>query len=405
MNRKLIILLTVLIDVLGIGIIVPVLPFYVESFGASAFIVTLLFAVFSFFSFFSAPLLGALSDKIGRRPVLITSIASTALGWLVFAAATNIYWLFIGRIIDGLAAGNFPIAQSYLIDIAKDDKERSANLGLIGAIFGIGFIIGPLLGGALSQISITTPFWFVGGLAIFNTILAYFSLPETNLNKNKDKKISFSPFKPIIIAAKNANLRPSFIAWFLFGIAIAGQQSILSLYLAEAFNFNSFLISLVLGGTGIILVINQGVLLKKVWLKYFSEEKLIIYSIVILGISFLFTGIHLLLPLIIGLFLFSITHSVLRVSMTSQIARTSNNDEQGMILGVMSSVMSLSMIIGPLLAGSLFSINLSLPFWVSALVSFLAFIIIFCEQRKHLKIKKINEQDLEITEQKIELAS
>ena len=145
MNKKSIILLTVLIDVLGIGIIIPVLPFYVESFGASAFIVTMLFAVFSLFSFFSAPLLGAWSDRIGRRPVLIVSIASTALGWLVFAAATSIYWLFIGRIIDGLAAGNFPIAQSYLVDIAKTGKERTTNLGLIGAVFGIGLIVGPLL--------------------------------------------------------------------------------------------------------------------------------------------------------------------------------------------------------------------------------------------------------------------
>ncbi len=402
MSKKFIILLTVLIDVLGIGIIIPVLPFYVESFGASAFTVTLLFAIFSFFSFFSAPLLGSLSDKIGRRPVLIVSIASTALGWLVFAAATNIYWLFIGRIIDGLAAGNFPIAQSYLIDIAKDDKEKTVNLGLVGAIFGIGFIIGPLLGGALSQISITLPFWFVGGLAIFNTILAFLNLPETNLNRDKHIKVSFSPFKPLIMAAKNASLRPSFIAWFLFGLAIAGQQSILSLYLSEAFNFNSFLISLVLGGTGIILVINQGVLLKNIWLRYFSEEKLIIYFIAILGISFLFTGVHFILSLLIGLFLFSIAHSVLRISMTSKIAREGDKNEQGMVLGVLSSVMSLSMIIGPLLAGALFSIDLSLPLWGSAGFSFLAFLIILLEKKRNGK-EKINTHDLEIIEQKIEL--
>ena len=202
MSRKLIILLTVLIDVLGIGIIIPVLPFYVESFGASAFTVTLLFAIFSFFSFFSAPLLGALSDRVGRRPVLIISIASTALGWLVFAAAGNIYWLFIGRIIDGLAAGNFPIAQSYLVDIAKTDKEKTTNLGLIGAIFGIGLIVGPLLGGVLSQISLSLPFWFVGGLAAFNVVLAFFNLPETNKNKNKDKRISFKSFYSYLESAQ-----------------------------------------------------------------------------------------------------------------------------------------------------------------------------------------------------------
>lgn len=404
MSKKFIILLTVLIDVLGIGIIIPVLPFYVESFGVSAFVVTLLMAVFSFFSFFSAPVLGSLSDKIGRRPVLLASIASTALGWLVFAAAGNVFWLFIGRIIDGLAAGNFPIAQNYLMDIAKDDKERTSNLGLIGAVFGVGFIIGPLLGGVLSQISLTLPFWFVGCLAIFNVILAFFNLPETNKHKDNTKKVSINPLKPIIIASKNAKLRPGFIAWFLFGIAIAGQQSILSLYLSSAFNFNSFLISLVLGGTGIVLVINQAFLLKNVWLKHFQENKLTIFFVFILSISFVFLGIQILAALIFGTLLYSISQSIIRVTMTSQIAKHGDPKEQGLIMGVLSSVMSLSMIIGPILAGSLFGINISFPFWISALFSLLAFIIIFVQFKNDKKERIINEQELEITDQKIEFA-
>ena len=406
MNKKLIILLTVLIDVLGIGIIIPVLPFYVESFGASAFIVTLLFATFSLFSFFSAPLLGALSDRIGRRPVLIVSIASTAIGWLVFAAATNIYWLFFGRIIDGLAAGNFPIAQSYLLDIAKTDKERTTNLGLIGAIFGIGLIIGPLLGGVLSQISLSFPFWFVGGLALFNMIMALFSLPETNKNINKNQKISLNPFTPIIKSFSNADLRPRLIAWFLFGLALAGQQSILALYLANGFKFNSFLISLVMGGTGIILVLNQAIFLKKIWLKYFSEEKLIIFFLLTLSLGFFFMGISFLLTLMIGLFLLSVSQSILRVVMTSQITKNSNNQNQGMILGILSSVMSLSMIIGPILAGALFSIKINFPFWASACFGILAFIILFFENNKNKLLKnKIDNEDLEIAEQKIEFVS
>ncbi|MEI7620738.1 MAG: MFS transporter [Candidatus Falkowbacteria bacterium] len=402
MSKKFIILLTVLIDVLGIGIIIPVLPFYVESFGASAFIVTLLFAVFSFFSFFSAPFLGALSDKIGRRPVLIVSIASTALGWLIFAAATNIYWLFIGRIIDGLAAGNFPIAQSYLVDIAKTDKEKTTNLGLIGAIFGIGLIIGPLLGGLLSQISLSLPFWFVGVLAAFNMVLAFFNLPETNQNKSRDKKISLDPFRPIWKAISNPNLRPGFIAWFLFGLALAGKQSILSLYLAKGFNFSSLSISLVLGGMGIILVLNQVFLLKKVWLKYFSEDHLIIYFLLIISLGFLFMGISFLLSLILGLLLLSVAQSVLRVVMTSQITKKGDAKEQGMVLGVLSSVMSLSMIIGPILAGALFSMNISFPFWASALFSILAFGIIVADSHRKRKMRlKIDSQELEIAEQKI----
>ncbi|MEI6835780.1 MAG: MFS transporter [Candidatus Falkowbacteria bacterium] len=402
MNRKIIILLTVLIDVLGIGIIIPVLPFYVETFGASAFVVTLLFAIFSFFSFFSAPLLGSLSDKIGRRPVLIISIASTALGWLIFAGATNIFWLFFGRIIDGLAAGNFPIAQSYLIDIAKDDKEKTTNLGLIGAIFGIGFIIGPILGGTLSQISLSLPFWFVGGLATFNMILALFNLPETNQHLNRDKKISLNPFKPIGQALNNHHLRAGFIAWFLFGLALAGQQSVLSLYLASGFKFNSFAISLIFGGMGIILVLNQAIFLKKIWLKHFSENKLIIYFIFVLTIGFVLMGISLLASLILGVILLSLSQSILRVVMTSQITKKGDAKEQGLILGVLSSVMSLSMIIGPILAGALFSWKINLPFWASAIFSLMAFIIIFYEKKISSETLQINAEDLEIAEQKIE---
>jgi MFS transporter, DHA1 family, tetracycline resistance protein len=405
MNKKSIILLTVLIDVLGIGIIIPVLPFYVESFGASAFIVTLLFAVFSLFSFFSAPLLGALSDRIGRRPVLIVSIASTALGWLVFAAAANIYWLFIGRIIDGLAAGNFPIAQSYLVDIAKTGKERTTNLGLIGAVFGVGLIVGPLLGGVLSQISLSLPFWFVGGLALFNVVMAFFNLPETNQNRDKERRITFNPFKPIMKAVGSANLRPGFIAWFFFGLALAGQQSVLSLYLAGAFGFNAFLISLVMGGTGIILVLNQAFFLKKVWLKHFSEEKLISCFLFTIFLGFLLMGVSFIFTLLLGLFFYSFAHSTLRVVMTSRITKKGDAKEQGMILGVLSAVMSLSMIIGPIVAGALFSLRMNLPFWASAIFSFLAFIIIICEKKKsRLAEAEISAEALAMAEQKIGFA-
>jgi MFS family permease len=138
-NVKALVLFTVFIDIVGLGIIIPILPSYVQSFGVSSAVVTLLFAVYAFFSFFSAPYLGSLSDRIGRRPVLIISIISSAIGWFVFARAWSIGLLFLGRIIDGLAAGNITAAQSALADIAKDAKERAVNMGLFGALFGVGF--------------------------------------------------------------------------------------------------------------------------------------------------------------------------------------------------------------------------------------------------------------------------
>jgi len=194
---KYIISFTVLVDVLGIGIIIPVLPFYVKSFGLSPAGMTILFSAFSLCSLFSTPILGSLSDKYGRKIILAISLASTSLGWFVFAFAPSILWLFVGRIIDGLAAGNFSTAQGVLSDIAKDEKQRSENFGLIGALFGIGLIVGPALGGLLMSISHNASFIFVGILSFVNTILMLIFLPETNLNKRKEATINFNPLKAI----------------------------------------------------------------------------------------------------------------------------------------------------------------------------------------------------------------
>lgn len=404
MNKKLIILLTVFIDVLGIGIIIPVLPFYVESFGASAFTVTLLFAVFSFFAFFSAPLLGAWSDKVGRRPVLIISIFSTAIGWLVFAAAGNIFFLFLGRIIDGLAAGNFPIAQGYLLDIAKDEKEKTTNLGYIGAIFGVGLIIGPLIGGFLSAISVSFPFWFVGGLATLNFILAIKYLPETNKNRVVDKKIELNPFKPLARAFGNIKLRPVIIAWFLFGLALASQQSTFSLYLNQEFNFTSIMVGFATAGMGLVLIINQAFALKKIWLKYFKEETLIIWLMLGLSIGFFFMGITYLWVFIIGILIIALAQSVLRAVMTSQIAKKGEVHEQGLILGILNSVMSLSMIAGPILAGALFGLKSNFPFLAASIFGLAAFIILVIDCRKNnCEQSVLPEEELIIEEQKLDL--
>jgi DHA1 family tetracycline resistance protein-like MFS transporter len=388
-SPKAIIVFTVFLDVLGIGLVIPTLAFYVESFGVSQNVISALFAVFSLCAFISSPILGMISDRFGRRPVLLASLASTAAGWLIFGFAGSITGLFIGRIIDGLAAGNISTAQNYLIDISKNDKERSHNLGLIGATFGIAFILGPLAGGLLSHISQAMPFYVVGVLATINLILAYLFLPESHHEHNKTK-LSLNPFTPIVKALTNRTMLPMYAVWFLFGIAISATQAIFALYLNARFNWTALNVGLVMGLIGVIILINQAVLLKKFWLKYFDEAKLNMWLILPFALCYVLMATPYKWVFIVGIIISAFGQSLLRVTMTSQTINNSPKHEQGETLGILTSFMSLSMVIAPLIGGLLYGYNIAWPFLFSASVLTLAFIIVsiiyvYIKPKKHVE--------------------
>ena len=376
-RTKYLILFTVFIDVIGFGIVIPILPFYVAGFNSSPAVITALFAVYSLCSFFSAPIIGALSDRFGRRPMLMISIASTAVGWLIFASATSLLFLFVGRIIDGLAAGNYSIAQGYLTDIAKDEKERTTNLGLIGMIFGIGFIIGPFIGGLLGVISNVFPFLFVGVLASINTVLAYFFLPETHFHRTLSRRISINPFKPIMRAVHNRQLRPNFIAWFFFGLALSGFQAVFALYLHDVFGFEELGAGIIYMVMGVVIALNQGVALKHIWLKYFREPDLELWMLLGFVLSFVLMSMHTFFIFMTGFFLTTFGQSVLRVVMTSQIAARTDRAVKGEVLGITSSLTSLSMAISPLVSGMLYKTYNGLPFLMSAVYISIAFGVLY----------------------------
>jgi MFS family permease len=373
-KEKIIIVLTVLIDVLGLGIIVPVLPFYVESFGASAITLTMLFSVYALFSFVSGPFLGALSDRIGRRPVLIASIFSTAIGWFVFASAHALWVLFLGRIIDGMAAGNLPITQSYLVDIARNDRERTTNLGIIGSVFGIGFIIGPAIGGALSSISHPLPFFFVGGLASLNVIGALLFLPESLRQMDKKKKMALNPFRPLINAVRDKPLRSRYAAWFFFGLSFSGMQSVFALYMGKVFGFNVAMVGMIYTCMGIAIFLNQTFFLRIFWLRFFTESSLEVWPFLSNAAALLLLMVPRLFFLVAGIAIYVFSQSLLRVTVASRAAGLAGNRRRGEVLGVMTSVLSAAMIGGPLLAGWLFDFMPFLPFAACALAFVAGFI-------------------------------
>ncbi len=383
------ILLTVFIDVIGFGIVIPILPFYVAGYSSSALLLTSLFSVYALCAFLSAPLIGALSDRFGRRPMLIMSIFSTALGWFVFAWAPSIPFLFLGRILDGIMAGNLPIAQSYLSDVAKDEKERTTNMGFIGAIWGIAFIVGPMLGGVLGHLGNTVPFWFVGFLAFGNGILALFLLVETNTMLST-RAVSLNPFTPLKRAIKNQSLRINYLAWFLFGLAIANYQSVFSLYFRDVFGFNELNVGVIFGLTGIVIALNQGFAMKHLWLKFFKEPILELCMLAIFASGFFLLSSSILFVVGIALLLTTFGQSILRVVMTSQVVGVSPKDQRGEALGIMSSITSLSMMVGPVLAGFMYESNNTIPFYFGALCLLVAFWFLY-QKRKELEAMSLPE--------------
>jgi DHA1 family tetracycline resistance protein-like MFS transporter len=390
-KRKLIIIITVLIDTIGVGIVIPVLPFYIQHLNIEPEWVIRLFMIFAICSFFSTPFLGNLSDRIGRRPVLLASIFSTALGWIIFALANNIWFLIIGRIIDGLAAGNFTTAQSYLVDISTDKKDRTQNLGIIGALFGLGFLIGPALGGLLGEIHPSLPFWIVGIISTINFILAYFFLPETNHNRTTSD-VSLNPFAPMTKAFVNKKIIPLYFSWLMFAIAVSIQQSISALYLNKMFGFTASLIGVLMAGQGLVIIINQAWAIKKIWLVKFDEAKLTIMSSLSITIGFLLLIFPNFIIYIIGILFTSLSHSIYRTTATSEVVGLAEPTQKGEVLGIMSSIMSFGMIIGPIISELVYRKVIYGPYFVGAIILALGFTVLYYDRNKLLKHTKTIEE-------------
>src|SRR5437016_10015788 len=209
---------TVFIDLLGFGIVIPVLPFYAEGtrFNATPRTVGLLFASYSIMQLIFSPVLGRLSDKYGRRPILLVSIIGTGIGFLILGFAKTLTMLFVGRILDGITGGNISTAQAYIADITTKEN-RAKGMGIVGAAFGLGFVFGPAIGGVLSRWGINVPFLFAAGLAFANAILLYFMLPET-VTRDHPARVSAANgrWSQLLQALKQRRLALILTIYFLF---------------------------------------------------------------------------------------------------------------------------------------------------------------------------------------------
>ena len=350
---------TALMDILAIGIVIPVLPNLVKSFthgdtGAAADYVGLFGAAWALMQFVFSPVQGALSDHFGRRPVLLASIFGLGADYVLMALAPNVAWLFVGRIISGVTAASFSTANAYIADITPPE-ERAASFGLMGAAFGIGFILGPAVGGVLGQVDPRLPFWGAATLAFVNGMYGLFVLPES---LPKDRRAPFrlanaNPIGSLRLLLRYPGLLQLSAVMFLYFLAFQPLQSVTVLYTGFRYGWRTGAMGLFLGGVGLGSILVQARVVKPVVKRF--QERGALYIGLAFGAAGMFvygrapTGAWFLA----GLPLYAMV-GLVQPSVQGMMTRRIRRDEQGRLQGANASIMAMTGLIGPLLATQIF---------------------------------------------------
>jgi len=347
------ILSTLLIDAIGVGIVFPIMPDLMDRVGASstaegALLGGIMMSAYAAAMFLFGPIIGSLSDAYGRRPVLIAALVTLTIDYVIMAM-TQTYWvLLVGRVIAGMAGATYITATAYIADIAKPE-ERGARFGMIGAAFGIGFVLGPAIGGLAAGLHITAPFWIAAGLAALNVAFGYFILPESLKPENRRPfgRRDLNPFGTIRRAFLIPGLAIPLICIFIFEFANMVYPTLWAFWGREVFGWDAFTIGLTLSAYGVLIAVVQAGLLPQMT-KHFGDFKTLVIATIaaVLGmIGFGFTGavwaVIVFLP-------FAAFSDMAPPLLTAFAANCAKEDQQGLVQGVIASLTSISAVVAPL---------------------------------------------------------
>jgi DHA1 family tetracycline resistance protein-like MFS transporter len=354
------IFLTILIDCLGIGIIIPTLPALIQSLSGENISIAASYGgwlnfSYAIMSFIFSPILGGLSDRYGRRPILLLSLLGLGLDYIFLAFAPTIFWLFIGRIIAGLCGASFTTASAYIADVSTNEN-RAKNFGMIGAAFGLGFIIGPLLGSLFGSFGTRVPFMAAAGFSLLNFLFGYFALPES-LDADHRRAFSWSranPFGSLKQLAKHQTIFSLIIILFILNVAGQAMPSVWTFFCIERFKWDEKMIGFSLAFVGISVAIVQGVLIGV------ATKKLGVKKSIFIGLGFYMLGFFLFSVANASwmMFAFMIPYALGGISVPNIQSIVSSKvppNEQGELQGGITSMISVTAIIGPILMTSSFT--------------------------------------------------
>lgn len=357
------IVLTALLSTVGMSMLSPIAPFlvsrYVTDENTIGIAVAALTSIYAICTFFAAPALGALSDRYGRRPILLICLLGSAIGYLIFGMGGALWVLFLARIIDGITGGNITIAFAYIADLTPPG-ERGKYFGWVGAISGVGFIAGPAIGGLLAKFDLSAPLYFAAAVTLFNVIYGFFFMPESLKPEQRATHIGIAglnPFSTLRKVMSMAQVRWLLIAIFLYSLPFAAMGTNVGLFAKDTLNWDVATTGSLFAFVGVSDIFVQWLLLPRL-LKRFGEVRVAIIGLVGVVIGYVLIASTVAAPLSIvmytGTIIFAVGDGLVGPSINGLISRAADEKSQGLVQGGSQSVQSLARVIGPLMGGEMY---------------------------------------------------
>jgi len=359
----------IVIDLIGFGIVLPVLPFYADLYGASGLVLGVLFTCHAAMQAIFAPVWGRVADRVGRRPVMLCTIAGTGVSLVVLGTADSLAQLFVGRLLTGTFAANISVATAYISDVTEEG-ERTRWMGMVGASFGVGFLLGPGIGGLLARYGYGVPMLTAAGFAAVNLVWAAFALREPARHVHAEE----APRERFRVLAHPA-VRDLCLTYFLYSVAVAQLETIFAYYMKDTFDYDALGVAVILVLMAFVMMTIQGGGIRPLVARY-GEKNLVLVGISAMCVAFAAVpwpgavGL-LLVPLMVA----SVGRAISQPSLLGLVSFEGSHATRGAVMGAFQGSASAARVVGPLAAGALYDVERAAPFWLAAALTATAVVI------------------------------